>query len=183
MRKALALVTFLVLGLATIAAPEPAGQQRSKKPPLSPPASASCSFPDGKTIHTDYSSPRLRGRKMIGGNNPYGQYWRAGANEATTFVTTAELEVDGKAVPAGHYTLFVIPNPDQWTLIISKKTGEWGIPYPGEQYELGRYNMQLTTLPSSVEDFTIAYVPEGATCTMRMDWATTRASIALTEKK
>ena len=62
--------------------------------------------------------------------------WRAGANEATTFVTTADLTVGGKTVPAGSYTLFAIPNADKpWTLIISKKTGEWGIPYPGEQFD------------------------------------------------
>jgi Protein of unknown function (DUF2911) len=119
---------------------------------------------------------------MIGGVNPYGQPWRAGAQEATTFVTTANLEVDGKSVPAGDYTIFVLPNPDQWKLIISKKTGEWGIPYPGEQYELGRYDMRLNTLPSSVEDFTISYVPHGKTCTMHMEWATTRASITFIEK-
>jgi hypothetical protein len=156
-------------------------QDKSKRP--SPPANAQCAFPDGKTITTDYSSPRLKGRKMIGDVNPYGKPWRAGANEATTFVTTTDLTVDGKAVPAGSYTIFAIPNPDQWTLIISKKTGEWGIPYPGEQYELGRYDMKVSTLPSKVEDFTIAYDQSADTCTLRMDWDMTRASVGLTEKK
>lgn len=171
----------LVLGIGMSAALAHAQKRTPDK--LSPAASASCAFQDGKTINTSYSSPRLRGRKMVGGINPYGKPWRAGAQEATTFETTANLEVDGKAVPAGNYTIFVLPNPDQWTLIISKKTGEWGIPYPGEQYELGRYNMKLTTLPSSVEDFTISYIPQGTTCTLQMDWATTRASIALVEQK
>ena len=156
-------------------------QDKGKRP--SPPAKAQCAFPDGKTITTDYSSPRLKGRKMIGDVNPYGKPWRAGANEATTFVTTADLTVDGKAVPAGNYTLFAIPNADQWTLIISKKTGEWGIPYPGEQYELGRYDMKVSTLPSKMEDFTIAYDQSGDTCALRMDWDMTRASVVLTEKK
>src|SRR5206468_358854 len=79
----------------------------------------------------DYSSPRAKGRKIFGGLVPYGEVWRAGANEATTFVTTADLMVGGSHVPAGSYTIFTIPNQDKWTLIISKKTGEWGIPYPG----------------------------------------------------
>lgn len=181
MRKAIALGAFVVLGIAM--SPALAHAQKRTPDKLSPAASASCAFQDGKTINTSYSSPRLRGRKMIGGVNPYGKPWRAGAQEATSFETTANLEVDGKAVPAGNYTIFVLPNPDQWTLIISKKTGEWGIPYPGEQYELGRYDMKLTTLPSAVEDFTISYIPQGTTCTLQMDWATTRASIALAEQK
>ncbi|HTU35294.1 MAG TPA: DUF2911 domain-containing protein [Candidatus Acidoferrum sp.] len=180
MRKFIVSSAVLVLGIATSTALVYAQKRTPDK--LSPAASASCAFQNGKTIKTSYSSPRLRGRKMIGGINPYGQPWRAGAQEATTFETTANLAVDGKSVPAGDYTIFAIPNPDHWTLIISKKTGEWGIPYPGEQYELGRYRMKVTTLPSSVEDFTISYIPHGATCTMQMDWATTRASVNLIEK-
>jgi hypothetical protein len=180
MQKIIGLCTVLVLGIGVLALVA-RQQDKSKRP--SPPESADCKFVDGKTIHTDYSSPRLKGRKMIGEHDPYGKPWRAGANEATTFVTTADLIVDGKPVPAGSYTLFVTPNPDKWTLIISKKTGEWGIPYPGEQFELGRYDMKLDTLPSSVEDFTISYQPNGASCTLRMEWDTTRASIDLDEKK
>jgi Protein of unknown function (DUF2911) len=180
MRKRIGICTVLVLGLAALALGA-RQQDKSKRP--SPPASADCKFADGKTIHTDYSSPRLRGRKMIGEHDPYGKPWRAGANEATTFVTTANLTVDGKTVPAGNYTLFVIPYPDKWTLIISKRTGEWGIPYPGEQFELGRYDMKLDTLPSSLEDFTISYQPNGPSCTLSMEWDTTRATIDLVEKE
>ncbi len=44
---------------------------------------------------------------------PFGKVWRAGANEATTFVTTADLTVGGKTIPAGSYTLFTIPNADK----------------------------------------------------------------------
>jgi hypothetical protein len=181
MRKFVVSCAVLVLGIAMSTALAHAQKRTPDK--LSPAASASCAFPDGKTINTSYSSPRLRGRKMVGGVDPYGKPWRAGAQEATTFETTANLDVDGKTVPAGNYTIFVLPNPDAWTLIISKKTGEWGIPYPGEQYELGRYPMKVSTLPSSVEDFTISYMPHVETCTMQMEWATTRASINLREKK
>jgi hypothetical protein len=68
----------------------------------------------------DYSSPRAKGRKIFGGLVPYGKVWRAGADEATTFVTTANLSVGGKDVPAGNYTIFAVPNPDKWTLIVNK---------------------------------------------------------------
>jgi hypothetical protein len=181
MRKFTVSCAVVALGIAMSTALSYAQKRTPDK--LSPAASASCAFPGGKTINTSYSSPRLRGRKMVGGVDPYGKPWRAGAQEATTFETTANLEVDGKSVPAGNYTIFVLPNPDAWTLIISKKTGEWGIPYPGEQYELGRYPMKVSTLPSSVEDFTISYMPHGETCTMSMEWATTKATINLKEQK
>jgi len=183
MRRLIVSSAVLVLGVGVSAVMAHAQKRTPDK--LSPAASASCAFQDGKTIKTSYSSPRTRGRKIFAADGlvPYGKPWRAGAQEATTFQSTANLEVDGKSVPAGDYTIFTIPNADEWKLIISKKTGEWGIPYPGEQYELGRYQMKVSTLPSSVEDFKISYIPHGSVCTLQMEWATTRASIALTEKK
>lgn len=183
MRRFMGSCAVLALGIVTATAVAQAQKRTPDK--LSPAASASCAFQDGKTIKTSYSSPRTRGRKIFAADGlvPYGKPWRAGAQEATTFETTADLEVDGKSVPAGNYTIFTIPNADQWQLIISKKTGEWGIPYPGEQFELGRYDMKVSTLPSPVEDFTLSYVPNGTTCTLQMDWATTRASVDLAEKK
>ena len=148
----------------------------------SPAASASCDLAGGKTIKTDYSSPRLKGRKMIGEHEPYGKVWRNGANEATTLVTTSDLVVGGKSVPAGSYTLFVIPNQDKWTLIINKKTGEWGIPYKYEADELARVDMKLSQLPSPVENFTIAYDKTDSGCTLREEWDTTRATIGISAK-
>jgi hypothetical protein len=119
---------------------------------------------------------------MIGEHEPYGQVWRNGANAATTFVTSGDVVVGGKNVPAGSYTLFVVPNPDKWTLIINKKTGEWGIPYKYESDELARVDMKLSKLPSPVENFTIAYDKTGSGCTLREDWDTTRATVDITTK-
>lgn len=178
MRKHTAIVMFLILVSVVFVA---AQMDKSKRP--SPPASAQCKLPDGKMVKTDYSSPRMKGRKIFGSLVPYGKVWRLGANEATTFVTDTNLSVGGKDVPAGSYTLFAIPNPDQWTLIISKKTGEWGIPYPGEGDDLARVDMKVSRLPSKVENFTISYEPSNKGCTMNLDWDTTRASVDISEKK
>ncbi len=167
-------------GLLAFAAPSHAQMGGQ---PLSPPAKATCKFSDGKTIQVNYSSPRMRGRKIFGGLVPYGEVWRAGANEATTFETDANLAVGGTNVAAGNYTLFALPNPDSWKLIISKETAEWGIPYPGEEHDLARIPMQVSKLPSPVENFTIHFDQSGGACTMNLDWETTRASIKITEKK
>ena len=67
----------------------------------SPPASATCDLGAGRSVKTNYSSPRMKGRKIYGGFVPLGQVWRTGANEATTFVASSDITVGGKDVPAG----------------------------------------------------------------------------------
>ncbi|PYX88866.1 MAG: hypothetical protein DMG68_07095 [Acidobacteria bacterium] len=175
MKKKLAIVA-LVWSFALIAAAQ-------EKAPASPPAHAECKFPDGKTVKIDYSSPRMKGRKIYGGLVPYGQVWRTGANSATTFVTDTNLTVAGKEIPAGNYTMFTVPNQDKWVLIINKKTGEWGIPYKYESDELARVDMQVSKTSSAVENFTIGFDQSDDKCTLDLDWENTRASVDLAEKK
>jgi hypothetical protein len=178
MKKNFAIAAVFLLTFTLVAV---AQQDKSKRP--SPPASAQCKFPEGKTIKVDYSSPHAKGRKIFGGLVPYGEVWRTGANEATTFVTDTDLTVGGKEVPAGTYTIFTVPNQDRWTLIINKKTGEWGIPYKYEADELARVDMQVSKTPAPVENFTIDFDQMGGTCTMRLDWENTRATVQFAEKK
>jgi hypothetical protein len=170
MFKQVAIVCLSVLGLTVVAC--------AQKP--SPAAQAQCKFSDGKTITVDYSSPRMKGRKIFGDLVPYGEVWRTGANEATTFVTTANLTVGGKGVPAGSYTIFTVPNQGNWKLIVNKKTGEWGIPYKYESDELVRVDMQVSPTPSAVENFTIAF---DQACTLTLSWENTQASVKIAEAK
>lgn len=169
---------FLWIVLATLAG----GAIPTEAQLASPSAKASCKFVGGKTITVNYSSPRMRGRKIFGDLVPFGEVWRAGADDATTFVPNADVIVGGKSLPAGKYTLFALPTPNKWTLIISKQTGEWGIPYPGEKYDFTRVEMRLSKLPSPLENFTISFDQAGTMCTMKFDWETTRASIDIAEK-
>jgi len=170
---------FLCVLLAVFAA----RANESEAQVLSPPARIACKFADGKTISATYSSPRMRGRKIFGDVVPFGEVWRAGADDATGFATNADLLAGGKTIPAGRYTLFTLPTPAKWTLIVSKKIGEWGIPYPGEKFDFARVEMKVSKLPAPLENFTISFDSSGSTCTMKLDWETTRASIDLTEKK
>ncbi|MFZ0420256.1 MAG: DUF2911 domain-containing protein [Candidatus Sulfotelmatobacter sp.] len=176
MRKRIVLPALLTIVFTAAAL----AQMGGGKP--SPAASATCDLGGGKTIKTAYSSPRMRGRKIYGDLVPFGKVWRTGANEATTFVTSADVVVGGKTVPAGSYTLFTVPTADKWTLIINKKTGEWGIPYKYESDELARVDMKVSKLPSAVENFTISYDKSGNGCTLRLDWETTRASVDISAK-
>src|SRR5215468_6733169 len=180
MRKAIATISFLCLGLALFAVACHAQQDKSKRP--SPPAQATLDLGGGKSVTVDYSSPRAKGRKIYGDVVPLGKVWRTGANEATTFVTSADITVGGAAVPAGSYTIFTIPDKDKWTLVISKATGEWGTDYPGPDKDLARVDMKISTLPSPAENFTISFDKTGAGANMNMDWDTTRASVPITAK-
>jgi DUF2911 family protein len=166
------LATVALAGVALLAR-----QDKSSRP--SPPAKAECKLADGKTVTIDYSSPRAKGRKIFGGLVPYGQVWRAGANEATSIVTTSDIFVGGKAVPAGKYTIFTVPAEDKWTLVISKKTGEWGTAYPGVDNDLARIDMKVSKTSAPVENFTIAFDQSAGGCTLRMEWENARASVDL----
>jgi len=176
MRKAMAAVSVLCLALVVSVIVLRAQQDKSKRP--SPPAQATMDLGGGKSITIDYSSPRAKGRKIFGELVPFGQVWRTGANEATTFVNTAEVVIGGTTIPAGSYTLFTIPNKDKWVLIISKKTGEWGTDYPGPSNDLARVDMKVSTPPSPVENFTIS-LDKGM---LNIDWDTTRASVSVAKK-
>ena len=179
-KTALAAGSIALLGLVVLSL---TARAQFGGPPQSPSAKAECKFPDGKSVHIDYSSPRMRGRKIFGGLVPYGEVWRAGANEATSFLIDADMNVAGKAVPKGSYTLFALPNPNAWTLIVSKQTGEWGIPYPGEQEDFARLPMKVSKLDAPLENFTIAFDQAGGVCTLRLEWETTRAALDIRERK
>ncbi len=80
---------------------------------------------NGKTISINYGQPSVKGRKIWGELVPYGQVWRAGANETTAFTIAAEAQIEGKTLPAGKYALFMIPNEKEWTVIFNQ-TIKWG---------------------------------------------------------
>ena len=145
---------------------------KTKRP--SPPASAQCKFADGKTITVDYSSPRAKGRKIFGGLVPFDQEWRTGANDATTFVTTADLAIGGTAVPAGKYTLYTIPGEKSWKLIINKQTGQWGTLYDSKQ-DLVRFPIGAEHLNSEpVEQLAIRIEPRESGGAIVVEWDQTR---------
>jgi len=165
------------LAIASLSA---CAQDKASRP--SPPANADCQLSGGKSVKIAYSSPRTKGRKIFGDLVPYGQVWRAGANESTTFVTDTDINVGGTAVPAGSYTLFAVPNADKWQLVISKKTGEWGTAYPGPSNDLARIDMKVSKLSSPMENFTISFDYAGSGCTLNIAWENTQASVAVSAK-
>jgi hypothetical protein len=73
-------------------------------------------------ISIQYHSPGARGRQIWGGIVPFGQVWRAGANENTVFSITHDAEIEGQILPAGTYGLHLLPEKEEWTFIFFKKS-------------------------------------------------------------
>jgi hypothetical protein len=86
---------------------------------------------NGANITIEYSSPAVKGRKIWGGLVPFDAIWRAGANKATTITTDKKITVEGKALDAGSYSIYMIPGPKTWKILFNSETGQWGTTHDG----------------------------------------------------
>jgi hypothetical protein len=87
----------------------------------SPKASAS-----GGDVSVSYGQPSKRGREIFGKLVPYGEVWRAGANNATEIKFAKDTKFGGKEIKAGTYSLFITPTEGEWTIILNSELGQWG---------------------------------------------------------
>jgi len=147
---------------------------------LSPPAKTETVI-DGKKLSIAYSSPLMRGRKIMGGLVPFGAVWRTGADNATTFQTGADLVIgdNGLKVPKGTYTIYTLPSRNEWQLIVNKQTGQWGTEYSQRQ-DLGRVKMNVAQTPAPVERFKIELSSTGPKKgLLKMTWERTEVSVPI----
>ncbi len=180
--KRLLACTGLLFTAATILAQTPA----PKPPPLSPPATTMATI-GGKPITIAYSSPGVKGREgrlftkdgQISKDPTY-PIWRAGANNATKLVVGGDIKIGDLAVPKGEYTLYVdISDPDNWTLIVNKQTGQWGTKYDKSQ-DLGRVKMTMTAPSALVESLTYTLVDNGGgKGSLTLAWENKSGSVAV----
>jgi hypothetical protein len=99
-------------------------------------------------VTIDYHRPLVNGRKIWGALVPYGQVWRAGANENTTFEITDPVTIEGQALAKGTYGLHMIPTADTWTVIFSKTTTGWG----SYSYKQDEDVLRVTVKPRALAD-------------------------------
>lgn len=158
-----------------------------QKPPASPPAKASASI-GGHEITISYSSPGVKSREGriftkdgLISHDPHYPVWRAGANSATALHIDGDIMIGDLNVPKGDYTLFVdISDPDQWTLIVNKKTGEWGLAYDGSQ-DLGKVKMSMSKPSAMVENLIYTLTNNGGgKGTLTLAWEDHSASVPIT---
>ena len=138
-----------------------------------------------KPVKVCYGRPSARGRTMLGGASiPFGKLWRTGANEPTIFYAPIPLRVAGLNVPPGVYSLYTVPGPQEWEIIVNRSTSQWG---KEDQYtaevkaqELGRAKVKGEVLKTPVETFTITAEPEGDNAaSLLLDWEKTRVRIPI----
>jgi len=78
------------------------------------------------TVTINYGAPSVKGRKIWGELVPFGKVWRTGANDATTFEIDADVKIEGQLLAKGKYSLFTIPEANEWTIIFNKNPKQWG---------------------------------------------------------
>ena len=133
---------------------------------------------DGSAMSIEYGRPSTRGREIFGRLVPYGDVWCPGADEATMLSTSRPLHIGPLAVPAGEYSLWILPTEGEWTLILNKEAHTFHTNYRGSR-DLGRVALQKRTLTTPVEQLTFAIEQSSAGAGGRivMSWATTEVSV------
>jgi hypothetical protein len=137
----------------------------------------------GARVKVCYGRPSARGRTMIGGMNiPLGKLWRTGANEPTMIHTSGPITLAGVKLEAGTYSLYTIPEKEQWTIILNRSTAQWGDEgsYDGvKKEEVGRGTATVYALKEHVEQFTIKPESKGSWGALVLEWEKTKVVIAL----
>ena len=174
----------IAIAAASIAALSLAGPVHAEDKRASPHADATAALA-GKKIAVSYGRPYMKGRAIFGGLVPWGQVWRTGADEATTFTTEGDVVIGGLKVPRGEYSLFTIPTEKQWTLVVNKVSKQWGSFDYDEKQDLGRTPMKVAAAAAPAEQFTIvldAPADKAGKATLKMSWDKTVASVELSAR-
>jgi hypothetical protein len=144
----------VIIGLVLILSSIFLSSTISAQTPRQSPAATASGTVKGIRITIDYSSPAVRGRKIWGGLVPYDTVWRAGANEATLIAIDKDVQLEGKALPAGKYSLYAVPGETEWIIIINSATGQWGINKDGTTTEdPAKDVLRVTVKPVACPEF------------------------------
>lgn len=141
---------------------------------------------DDLKLEVFYNRPYKKNREIFGGLVPYGEVWRTGANEATTFTTNKDLLVDGSLLPAGKYTLWTIPGETSWKVIFNSQMYPWGITLDKVASRLPQYDVLTLEVPvnrlhNSLEQFTIFFQEANEFILMILAWDQTAVHVPMQE--
>lgn len=129
---------------------------------------------DGGEIKVCYSRPSARGRTMIGGEyHPFGELWRTGANEPTILHLSIPAEIAGIALDPGSFSLYTIPEENEWEIFLNASTSHWGNQLTEEvrAQEIGSATVPAQVLDEHVETFTLRFEPPSERTTrLILEW-------------
>lgn len=132
-----------------------------------------------------YNRPFKKKRKIFGDLVPYGEVWRTGANEATTFTTDTDIMVDGSILKSGTYSLWTIPNKDSWKIIFNGEDYDWGVsmidgtPARDPEYDVLTLEVPVQPLLNVVEQFSIYFQDASDFTIMYLAWDQTAVAVPL----
>jgi hypothetical protein len=139
------------------------------------PAATAAYHQDGTDIVVNYCQPLKKGRLIFGDESsgalqPYGKYWRVGANEATLFTTNKTLLVNDQTLQPGKYSIYAYPGKDSWQVVFNSDFDRWGLPAPDASLDVVKTNVPATNGLPVTEQFSISFV-HGDSGVINMVWA------------
>ncbi len=132
------------------------------------------------SIELVYSRPGIKGRKVFGDLVPWNKVWRTGANSATRIKFNDDVTFGGKALKAGEYAIYTVPNENEWEIIINKGAANWGTEYKQED-DVFRVKVKPLKLDQSLETFTMQFANVKPTSTeLHIMWDKTAIAVPIT---
>lgn len=132
-------------------------------------------------ISIEYSRPSAKGRVVYGDVVPFDALWRTGANACTKVTFGEDVKIDGKAVPAGTYSLFSIPGKTEWTIILNKNTKLGGTNGYSQAEDQLRFKAKAKNKAEKTETFTIDFSNlQPAQATIELIWENTVVAFDVT---
>lgn len=182
MKRILTLALFLVVTGAAVA--------QSKLPPLDKSPMDVSYFPDNYPVLkiqdklTDplmarviYSRPQKNERKVFGELIEYGKLWRLGANEATEIEFYVPVKIANTKIKKGRYSLYAIPNTDEWTIILNKENDTWGSFRYDLKKDVVRINVPVQKQPTITESFSLLFEKAGDGFVLNALWDDVKISL------
>ncbi|SFN71819.1 Protein of unknown function [Chitinophaga sp. YR627] len=126
-----------------------------------------------------YSRPQKKGRKIFGELEAYGEIYRLGANEATEIEFYRPVNIGGKNIPKGRYTMYAILGEQKWTMIVNRETDIWGAFKYDEKKDVARTEVPVTKLSTPVEPFSIVFEKADYGANLVVAWDTTSVSLPI----
>lgn len=125
------------------------------------------------TYYRPYKKDRLIfGEEADGALQPFGVYWRLGANEATTIKINEDITFAGQPLAKGFYSIYAIPGKETWTVAVNSVTGQWGYAEPNYDKDVLRVEVPVTYNNDPVEQFTISFATDSTGVNMVLKWDT-----------
>jgi len=128
---------------------------------------------EGPLVRVIYGRPQKNDRLVFGSLVEYGKVWRLGANEATEIEFYKDVTISNKKVKKGRYTLYAIPEPGSWTVIINKDTDTWGAFKYDMKNDILRTSVPVIQVKEPVETLSITFVKTDSGCDLLVAWDNT----------